>query len=268
MPAINRKIKHMNTKYTISFILGAVMITMINTRAQTPFTRITTGARVNDPGAYALCSWGDFNNDGFLDLFVAGFNDLTNVFYWNNGNGTFTKATQGDPVRDADYHIAGAAGDYDNDGNLDLLVSAGVGAPTARRSMLYRNNSDGTFSRVSGGGVTNVLGYFGPSVWGDYDKDGFLDLFIANHGDPNDHGGANRLLHNNGDGTFSRVTSGPVVNDISSGYDAAWADYDNDGFPDLLVVNNSYAGNDRMFLYHNERNGSFTRFLTNALTAD
>jgi hypothetical protein len=250
------------------FLLGAILIITSSVCSQTPFTKVTSGPVVNDSGTGAGIAWADFHNDGLLDLFVANWEGLTNDFYRNTDNGIFTTITAGAPLQDADYHIAAVAADYDNDGYPDLLVSAGVGALTARRSLLYHNNGDGILSLVSGGEVTNQLGYFGPAAWGDYDNDGLLDLFITDHGDSNDHGGRNLLFHNNGDGTFTRVSSGAVVTDISSGYGAMWVDYDNDGFPDLMVVNNSSAGNDHLFLYHNERNGNFTRVLTNAVATD
>ena len=168
-------------------------------------------------GVTPRSAWGDFNNDGFLDLFVSNYGSRINVLYRNNGNGTFTKITQGDPVQDADYHTGAVCGDYDNDGYLDLLASAGVGAPTARRNSLYHNNGDGTFSRVSGGSVTNQLGFFNACAWADYDNDGFLDLLVTDGGNSSDTGGRNLLLHNNGDGTFNKVTSGAVVNDVVIG---------------------------------------------------
>ena len=110
------------------------------------FTKITNGAIVNDVGMFTGAVWGDFNNDGFLDLFVSNWAGRTNVFYRNNGDGTFTKVSQGEPVQDADFHTVAAAADYDNDGYLDLLVPAGVEAPTARHNMLYHNSGDGTMA--------------------------------------------------------------------------------------------------------------------------
>ncbi|MGH7972337.1 MAG: FG-GAP repeat domain-containing protein, partial [Limisphaerales bacterium] len=224
---------------TISTLLaaGILLAAVASGSAQTSFTKITTGAIVNDLGSYTRCSWGDFNNDGFLDLFVSNYEGRTNVFYRNNGNGTFTKITLGDPVQDADYHTGAAAADYDNDGHLDLLVSAGVGAPTARRNLLYHNNGDRTFSRVSGGSVTNQLGFFNACSWADYDNDGFLDLFVTDSGASSGTGGTNLLFHNNGDGTFAKVISGTVPSGVGNGDGGLWADYDSDGFMDLIVVN-------------------------------
>ena len=254
--------KELNFLATGAFLAAA----SIGLTQQISFTQITNGAIINDLGSYTRAIWGDFNNDGLLDLFVSNYdNHGSNVFYWGNGGGTFTKLTQGDPVQDAAEHTGAAGADYDNDGYLDLVVSAGGGSSNARRNLLYHNNADGTFSRVSGGVVTNQLGYFDACTWADYDNDGFIDLFVTNNG-LNDSGGQNLLFHNEGDGTFSKVTASPITTDVGVGYGAVWADYDNDGFMDLLVVN--LQNNSRSFLYHNNGNRSFTRILTNTIATD
>ncbi|HTR42726.1 MAG TPA: choice-of-anchor tandem repeat GloVer-containing protein [Pseudomonadales bacterium] len=230
----------------------------------TQFAQVTTGAPVTDLGNYTRGVWGDFNNDGFLDLFVSGYTE-TNFYYLSNGNGTFTKVTSGDPVQDADYHTGAAAADYDNDGNLDLMVSAGVGDSTPTHNILYHGNGDGTFTRANGGFLTTKPGYFDACAWADYNNDGFVDLFITDSG-VNSGGSTNLLFRNNGNGTFFLFTSGDVARDFGNGYGTAWADYDNDGFMDLIVVNNTPSQNN--FLYHNNRNGTFTRILTNDIATD
>jgi hypothetical protein len=235
-------------------------------QAQTTFTQVTTGPIATDQGEFLGAAWGDFHNDGLLDLIDANWEGLANVFYQNNGNGMFTKITGQDPVLDMDYHVIAAAGDYDNDGKLDLVVTSGVGAATPRRTLLYHNDGDAKFSRASGGIVTNQLGYFGIAAFADYDNDGFLDLFVTDLG-PGFEGAKNLLFHNNGDGTFSLITNGPIVSDFGEGYGASWIDYDDDGFVDLFVINRNLT-NSHNFLYHNNGNGSFTRVLTNAIATD
>ena len=255
----------MKNKNHILLASAIFLAALTSLHAQTNFTKITAGAIVNDRGFFIGAVWADFDNDGFLDLIVASYNNLTNAYYRNNGDGTFTRITLGDPVVDSDYHTFPAAGDYDNDGSLDLVVSAGVGAPSARHNLLYHNNGDGSFHRVSGGSLTNLTGYFGECAWVDYDNDGFLDLFVTDTG-PTDTGAKNVLWHNSGDGTFTRILTGPLVTDLSFWTGAAWADYDNDGFMDVLVVNSSNGGANR--LYHNGRNGVFTPVLTNVVATD
>jgi ASPIC/UnbV protein/VCBS repeat protein len=227
-------------------LLPAVLATA---PAQTTFTPITTGEIVTDLGTFTRPVWGDFNDDGFLDLFVSNFGDQTNVFYLNNGNGTFAKRNAGYPVRDANNHSGSAAGDYDNDGHLDLLVCAGVVEPAAQRNALYHNNGDGTFDRVGGGDVTNQAGFFDACAWADYDNDGYLDLLVSNYK-------GNGLFHNNGDGTFSQIDSEPPVLDADC-MSVTWVDYDNDGQLDLFLTRALFDGNlISNLLYHNNGNSN------------
>jgi hypothetical protein len=113
--------------------------------------------------------------------------------------------------------------------------------------------------------VNTTAGFFWAATWADYDNDGFVDLFITNEGDSQSSGGKNLLFHNEGNGSFSRVSSGPIVNDITASRCALWADYDSDGLMDLLVINGAPGNN---FLYHNNGHGAFTRVSTNAIATD
>jgi hypothetical protein len=225
--------------------------------AQTNFTKNTTGPVVTDKGSFAGAAWGDFHGLGFLDLMVCDYNGGTNVYYRNNGDGTFAKITQGDPVQRVGYSVGPAAGDLNNNGHLDLLVTTD-GDSTGGRNMLYHNNGDGTFTAFNGWGVTNLLGYFNGCAVADYDNDGLVDMYI-----PGLNGTTSLLFHNNGDGAFSRVPSGPEVSTPVDNHSVSWADYDGDGFMDLLV-----NGDNRNLLYHNNRDGTFTQVLTNAVATD
>jgi hypothetical protein len=227
------------------------------------FTKITQGAIVNDVGQlFVRGVWADFNHDGFLDVFV---NDKggVNVYYTNNGNGTFTKIIQGPEVQGADDHSLPSWVDYNNDGNFDLAVPVGFGGTALSHIQLYSNNGDGTFTRTGAGDLTSQSGHFGLGAWADYDNDGFVDFVVANL--PATGSGNNLLFHNNGDGTFTKTSSVPVTSEALAPASLAWVDYDNDGFMDLFAVNSSDLFNR---LYHNNRDGTFTRVLTNAIATD
>ncbi len=245
----------MKTKFA-SFALAIIAAVSTAFGQPTTFTKITTGPVVTDQGQFIRGAWVDLRNSGFLDLIVCGWNQ-TNVYYRNNGDGTFTRIVQGEPIQDADYHSTPIMGDYDNDGFPDLLVTAGAAAPFQRRSMLYHNRGDGTLSPVSGSGITNQLGYFDAAAAADYDNDGLLDLAQVDDGT-----GLISMWHNRGQGVFTRVTSAPW--NLPDSGSLFWADYDNDGFMDLLVKGKSTIN----YLFHNNRDGTFLRIFTNSVVTD
>ena len=209
------------------------------------FTKVTAGAIVSSGGNGNNCSWGDYDNDGFVDLWVAN-SDQRDFLYHNNGDGSFTRITNGPIAEKAGNSQGGSWGDYDNDGRLDLFVSR-VNEP----NLLYHNEGNGVFRAITNGTIVTEPTVSQGTSWGDYDNDGYLDLFVANPV----NGQKNFLYHNNGDGTFSKITTGPVVGD-TFGACGVWADYDNDGFLDLFVANRSGLLNS---LFHNNGDGTFTK---------
>lgn len=209
------------------------------------FTRVTTGPIANYMGKTFGVAWGDYDNDGRLDLFVCVEFGGNNLLFHNEGNGNFTQITTGSIVNDGGSSECCSWCDYDKDGWIDLFV----GNNYNENNFLYHNNGNGTFTKVTTGSIVNDGGYSRGSSWGDYDNDGWPDLFVVNYQGENDF-----LYHNNGNGTFTRINTGPEVNDGLWGSGCTWGDYDNDGRLDLYVTNTTQGGR----LYHNDGNGNFS----------
>lgn len=235
------------------------------------FTDVTREAGVGHTGWGFGCAVADVDNDGDKDLFVTNFGP--NVLYRNNGDGTFTDITQDAGVGDDGWGTGAAFGDYDSDGYVDLFVTNYLefdpnnlpddrycqwkgtrvmcgpeGFPKAK-SILYRNNGNGTFTDVTDlAGIARVEGYGLGVVFGDYDGDGDADIYVANDSTPN------FLFRNNGDGTFTDVglEAGVAYSDEGreqAGMGTDFGDFDNDGDEDLFITNFS---DDYNTLYRNE----------------
>ncbi len=203
------------------------------------FTKLTTGTFVNDVSGSIGTQWGDFNNDGLMDAYVVNNATISNNFlYVNNGAGNFTKNTTLNIVSDTTKSFGAAWGDYNNDGFNDLFVAS----DGLRNNELYKNNKDGTFTNDNTSAIAQDQ-YSVMGNWADYDNDGFLDLFVSRWQNQN-----NLLYHNNGNGTFTKILIGEIVNDHGNSFGCAWADYDNDGDMDLVVAN---INNENNFLYRN-----------------
>lgn len=221
----------------------------------------------------------DYDNDGWPDIFIVNGMDWpghaskrsTPKLYHNNHDGTFTDVTHKAGLDVEMFGMGVAVGDYDNDGYDDLFITA------LGQSRLFHNNGNGTFTDV-----TQKAGLLGPkefstsAAWVDYDRDGKLDLVVANYvqwsleGDlyctldgksksyctPESYKGASvRLWHNRGDGTFEDVTKkAGLWEPTSKTLGIAILDYDNDGWPDLLFSNDTQPNK----LYRNNGNGTFT----------
>ncbi|MCF8246134.1 MAG: CRTAC1 family protein [Saprospiraceae bacterium] len=201
-------------------------------------------------------SWGDYDNDGFVDLYVTNSGgNKKNMLFHNEGGTAFSQVTAGAPVNDAHTSRSANWVDYDNDGDLDLFVSNEENEPDD----LYRNDGGGIFNKITTGAPGQSNRSSMSSSWGDVDNDGDLDLFVANAAffAPQ----LNQLFKNNGDGTFTEVTTGQLVTENSCSYGSNFGDYDNDGDLDLVVSNGYCNGNILNFLYQNDGSGNFTRDL-------
>jgi hypothetical protein len=206
-------------------------------------------------GPGGICA-ADYDNDGLCDLFIP--DGVESKLYRNRGDGTFEDVTERAGLSGLDGVSVATFADFDNDGFKDLFVSG-----TFRPNRLFHNNGDGTFKDVthsSGLGedcCTTVAG------WADYDNDGFLDLYVGRYLDPRTtipatfysrNAEPNQLYHNNGEGTFTNVTERAGVGDKGLCLGVVWGDFDDDGFPDLYVVNDF----GRKTLYRNNGDGTFT----------
>src|SRR5712671_1522219 len=223
----------------------------------------------------------DFDGDGWQDIYFVNGRDLynrdisvRNALYRNNGDGTFTDVTEKAAVPGTGYGLGCVWGDYDNDGFPDLYVTQ------YGKNILYHNNGNGTFTDVTdkagvGGTDFGTVFHTGATFF-DYDRDGKLDLYVGGYANlnstsqrtcsigygvatscrPSVYGGTPDVLyHNNGDGTFTNVTkAAKIFQPKGLNLSVAATDYDNDGWPDLFVANDGIEA----YLYHNNKNGTFT----------
>src|SRR5438270_1189094 len=215
---------------------------------------------------------GDYDNDGYPDLYVTSYGK--NILYHNNGNGSFTDVTAKAGVGGGGWSVSAGFFDYDNDGKLDLFVTRYMEWDTKHSktcgaewrtycppeefpqttNILYHNRGDGTFEDVTQkSGIIRSKGRALGVSFGDYDGDGFTDIFVANDGMQQ------FLFHNNGNGTFteSALEAGAGLSDDGrrmSGMGTVFQDYDNDGRPGIVVTE---LPREIYGVYHNRGNGNF-----------
>jgi len=241
-------------------------------------------------------AWGDYDNDGWEDLFVANaagpltmseeklaLSPAHSALYRNNQDGTFTELSKEAGVDLRSMGMSPAWSDYNNDGNLDLLVTSNG------RNTLFKNNGDGTFTDVSKpSGINLFKGFWAGASWGDFNKDGYNDIYVCGYVKyifRNKTGSSdqyktkvptsinpssfkperNLLFKNNGDGTFSEVAEKAGVMDINGrSLSVSWWDFDEDGWPDLYVANDVSDN----ALFRNKGDGTFEEIGRNAFVAD
>jgi hypothetical protein len=253
---------------------------LFRNKGEGTFEDVTLKAGVGRSGWGQGVAVGDYDNDGYPDVYLTFFGE--NVLFHNNGNGAFTDVTARAGVAAGGWSTGAAFGDYDNDGRLDLYVAKYVdfdlksaplpgsqrncvyrGLPvmcgprglSGGRDVLFHGNGDGTFTDVTvRAGDLDEDRYRGLGVvWADYDGDGRIDLFVANDAHPN------LLYHNEGNGTFREVAFDAGVAFDEDGRERAgmgvgFGDYDNDGRLDLVLTN--FYGEPNA-LYRNQGGGAF-----------
>jgi enediyne biosynthesis protein E4 len=276
------------------------------------FSRITNQNLVLNGGHSECCTWGDYDNDGLLDLYVANSGETgapeANFLYHNKKNGTFERILVGSIVTDKFFTRGATWIDYDNDGDLDLytcnernqknylyknmlketgiasfqavtglnIVSNGKSSWSASwgdfnndgypdlflangwplletQNQLYLNIGNGTFTEVINDPIVQDTSAFGCASWGDFDNDGDLDLFVTTSyaNAPSKNLMYKNMLMETGIASFTKVTEGDIVNDISNSYGASWVDFNNDGKLDLFVAR-TLNESDHNLLYRND----------------
>ncbi len=220
------------------------------------------GLGVRGPNLAGGSIFDDFNGDNRPDLFTTSLDaELGATLLVNRGDGTFEDRSAAAGLAQQVYALNVTRADFDNDGDLDVLLLRGGWEKPLRLSLL-RNNGSGVFADVTvASGLAEPIASES-AAWGDYDDDGFLDVFVCGEylppgappsKTPGDPRNLSRLYHNQGDGTFKNVATAAGVSNERCAKGSAWGDYDGDGRLDLFVSNMGQPCR----LYHNEGNGKF-----------
>ena len=242
-PGVKQQPELQNTmlpKYTILFLL---LILASTAHTQVNFLDHSFSANINNNGSNHGVSFGDYNNDGWEDIYVAIREDgPPNKLYKNLGDGTFVEVSNDAGVGTTKRSTAAIWGDINNDSHLDLYIGN-----SPQPNQLYINNGDGTFTDITTSAMVGDAGDARSVQFADIDNDGYLDIYVHNFSSEN------VLYKNNGDLTFDDITTESGATDIGPAMGTIFFDFDNDGDQDLYLTNDGSVN----VLYANDGNGVF-----------
>lgn len=228
-------------------------------------TEVSPGNGIDFRGLGQGAAFADYNGDGILDLFF-GEEQGSNQLFLGTGQGSFTETTSLANI-DSNVQTYGVAtADYDNDGDMDVFIAACAQDAARSINLLFQNQGDGTFIEVGAAAGINDNG----NAWGvnflDYDRDGWLDIHVANMRISflDLRGNANKLYRNRGDGTFEDVSEAAGIEGNDDSYGSSVADFNNDGWPDIWAAN---FGSPPTIMMNNG-DGTFTDFFTSSGLTD
>lgn len=213
------------------------------------FQKIDTGSIATNGGYSETASWGDADNDGYVDLYISNSaGSKKNVLFRNTGDGYFEEVSNIIPTTDSYYSRSVNWIDYDNDGDQDLFVSN----ENNQNNNLYRNDGNFQFTKLTDVSITSDNYSSLSSSWGDFDNDGDFDLFISNYQQNN------QLFENKGNNLFEEVP-GPWDSEEGCSFSSSFGDYDNDGDLDLFITNGYCANDMQNYLYRNDGEAGFIK---------
>ena len=227
----------MKVSFTIIFLFAVTFLP-----GQT-FTKITASPIGTDipTGGYAGASWIDYDSDGDIDLFVN-----QDFLYQNDGSGNFTRILDSGIIGEGtNLNNGNSWADFDNDGDLDLILV------NQNSNGVFSNNGDGTFTKITTGDIATNLNAWS-ATWADYDNDGFVDLMATSPCGFIGPCHTNWLFNNNGDGSFTEITTSHVNMTLAAYTVANWADFDDDGDMDLFIGSGEINFNSLDHIYINQ----------------
>lgn len=223
------------------------------------FTRVTQGQWVTNSGFSETAAFGDYDDDGLVDLYVTNSDGISRNFLYRNQDGISFERI-GDGAMGTDQSASRNVNwmDIDADGDLDLFVTN----ESSQKEQLYRNDGGGVFESVTTTALTSGTFSTMSSSWADMDNDGDLDVFLATNGS------RNQLYRNDGNMNFTPLSDSDVTKNITRSFSSAWADIDNDGDLDLFVTNAFGSGRLKNNMYINDGQGGFTEVTEGAEVTD